>query len=448
MVAAYNDILMSQVTRCPSCGTRFKVVADQLRISQGWVRCGMCQSVFDASQDLQSVPDELLQPEAADVSQKPPEQEMQPVQAGQRAPAWPQQDAADSALTASAFDAQKAEALLDSGSDSVDAAPTVAQAAEAAPAAQTADVVSEPELSGAMPGMADAQPSFVDQARPLAEEDAAAVRQDTHPDARESEGGLESSDIPAPVEPELESEMLASLPPSEALMPEAAQDLEDEARVEAASKEALLHADIGDIQPARDRAQAVTDTDTDTDTDQDEAAALAGDEPGFVRQARRQAFWHSAGMRVALVLGSLAAVAGVVGQHAWQQRDVLAAQYPALAPVLTKACSLAGCELQARRAIADVVISGSGFKQLADAHQYQWSLTLENRSDVPVAMPMAELTLTDAQDRPLLRRVIDLKPLGAPQQLQARQEWSVNVPVQVQDLGAAVAGYRALVFYP
>ena len=444
MVAAYNDILMSQVTRCPSCGTRFKVVADQLRISQGWVRCGMCQSVFDASQDLQSVPDELLQPEAADVSQKPPVQEIQPAQAGERAPAWPQQDAADSALTASAFDAQKVEALLDSGSDSdsVDAAPTVAQAAEAAPAAQTADVVSEPELSGAMPGMADAQPSFVDQARPLAEEDAAAVLQDPHPDARESEGGLESSDIPAPAEPALESELLASPPPSEALMPEAAQDLEDEARVEAASKEALLHADIGDIQPARDRAQAVTDT------DQDEAAALAGDEPGFVRQARRQAFWHSAGMRVALVLGSLAAVAGVVGQHAWQQRDVLAAQYPALAPVLTKACTLAGCELQARRAIADVVISGSGFKQLADAHQYQWSLTLENRSDVPVAMPMAELTLTDAQDRPLLRRVIDLKPLGAPQQLQARQEWSVNVPVQVQDLGAAVAGYRALVFYP
>lgn len=442
MVAAYNDILMSQVTRCPSCGTRFKVVADQLRISQGWVRCGMCQSVFDASQDLQSVPDELLQPQAADVSQKPPVQEAQPAQAGERAPAWPQQDAADSALTASAFDAHKTEALLDSGSDSVDAAPAVAQAAEAAPAAQPADAVSEPELSGSMPGMADAQPSFVDRARLLAQEDAAAVRQDPHPDARESEGGLESGDTPAPAEPALESELLASLPPGEALMPEAAQDLEDEARVEAVSKEALLHADIGDMQPARDRAQAVTDT------DQDEVAALAGDEPGFVRQARRQAFWHSAGMRVALVLGSLAAVAGVVGQHAWQQRDVLAAQYPALAPVLTKACSLAGCELQARRAIADVVISGSGFKQLADAHQYQWSLTLENRSDVPVAMPMAELTLTDAQDRPLLRRVIDLKPLGAPQQLQARQEWSVNVPVQVQDLGAAVAGYRALVFYP
>ncbi|MDO1474262.1 zinc-ribbon and DUF3426 domain-containing protein [Comamonas thiooxydans] len=421
---------MSQVTRCPSCGTRFKVVADQLRISQGWVRCGMCQSVFDASQELQSVPDELLQPEAADAPQRPAVQEVQPTEAGeQRTPVLPQQDAAD----APAPDTQKAEALQELASDSVDAAPTAAQVAEVAPAAESADVVSEPEPSGSMPGMADAQPSFVDQARTLTEEDAAAAQHDPHPDASEPEAG----DIPAPTEPEL-----LVPPPSEVLMAEAAQDLKDEAQAEAVSKEALLHADIGAIQPARDRAQAVTDA------DQDEAAAIAGDEPGFVRQARRQAFWHSAGMRVALVLGSLVAVAGVVGQYAWLQRDVLAAQYPALAPVLTKACSLAGCELQARRAIADVVISGSGFKQLADDHQYQWSLTLENRSDVPVAMPMAELTLTDAQDRPLLRRVIDLRLLGAPEQLHARQEWSVNVPVQVQDLGAAVAGYRALVFYP
>ena len=95
-----------------------------------------------------------------------------------------------------------------------------------------------------------------------------------------------------------------------------------------------------------------------------------------------------------------------------------------------------------------MVISGSGFTQLADAQQYQWSLTLENRSDFAVATPMAELTLPDAQDKPLLRRVIDLKPLGAPEQLWAHQEWSVSVPVQVQELDAPVAGYRALVFYP
>ena len=44
--------LMSLVTRCPACATTFKVVRDQLRISDGWVRCGRCSEVFDATIDL------------------------------------------------------------------------------------------------------------------------------------------------------------------------------------------------------------------------------------------------------------------------------------------------------------------------------------------------------------------------------------------------------------
>lgn len=49
---------MSLITRCPACGTMFKVVADQLKVSQGWVRCGHCTEVFDASAHL--LPDEAL----------------------------------------------------------------------------------------------------------------------------------------------------------------------------------------------------------------------------------------------------------------------------------------------------------------------------------------------------------------------------------------------------
>ncbi len=40
---------MSLLTRCPACLTLFKVVPDQLRISEGWVRCGRCDQIFDAS---------------------------------------------------------------------------------------------------------------------------------------------------------------------------------------------------------------------------------------------------------------------------------------------------------------------------------------------------------------------------------------------------------------
>ncbi|HEY3047594.1 MAG TPA: zinc-ribbon domain-containing protein, partial [Polaromonas sp.] len=43
---------MSLITRCPACGTMFKVVTDQLKVSQGWVRCGQCAEVFDASMNL------------------------------------------------------------------------------------------------------------------------------------------------------------------------------------------------------------------------------------------------------------------------------------------------------------------------------------------------------------------------------------------------------------
>jgi predicted Zn finger-like uncharacterized protein len=45
---------MSLITRCPACGTMFKVVSDQLKVSQGWVRCGQCADVFDASMHLQT----------------------------------------------------------------------------------------------------------------------------------------------------------------------------------------------------------------------------------------------------------------------------------------------------------------------------------------------------------------------------------------------------------
>jgi predicted Zn finger-like uncharacterized protein len=45
---------MSLITRCPVCATMFKVVPDQLRVSDGWVRCGQCNEVFDANVHLQS----------------------------------------------------------------------------------------------------------------------------------------------------------------------------------------------------------------------------------------------------------------------------------------------------------------------------------------------------------------------------------------------------------
>lgn len=39
-------------TRCTACGTTFRVVPDQLRVSGGYVRCGRCSEVFNALEEL------------------------------------------------------------------------------------------------------------------------------------------------------------------------------------------------------------------------------------------------------------------------------------------------------------------------------------------------------------------------------------------------------------
>lgn len=43
---------MSLATRCTACGTIFRVVPDQLRVSEGWVRCGRCAEVFNAQEQV------------------------------------------------------------------------------------------------------------------------------------------------------------------------------------------------------------------------------------------------------------------------------------------------------------------------------------------------------------------------------------------------------------
>lgn len=68
---------MSMITSCPACGTMFRVVQDQLRISEGWVRCGHCAEVFDASANL-SDESILFEPPLAQQATRPMELPTQP----------------------------------------------------------------------------------------------------------------------------------------------------------------------------------------------------------------------------------------------------------------------------------------------------------------------------------------------------------------------------------
>jgi predicted Zn finger-like uncharacterized protein len=74
---------MSLTTRCPACATVFRVVPDQLKVSEGWVRCGRCSELFDARATLSPqvpVVSEVVEPaeagEAAQVADTPEIQEV------------------------------------------------------------------------------------------------------------------------------------------------------------------------------------------------------------------------------------------------------------------------------------------------------------------------------------------------------------------------------------
>ena len=84
---------MSLATRCTACGTIFRVVEDQLRVSEGWVRCGRCAEVFDAREQLFDIEREAPPPwppapSAGELTPEPPTSGLPPVKQPREETTW------------------------------------------------------------------------------------------------------------------------------------------------------------------------------------------------------------------------------------------------------------------------------------------------------------------------------------------------------------------------
>lgn len=179
------------------------------------------------------------------------------------------------------------------------------------------------------------------------------------------------------------------------------------------------------------------------------AAAPVAD-VSFVRQARRRAYWRRPGVRAVLLLLALALGALLAAQYAVQDRDRLAATQPALRPLIEALCKPLLCQVGPPRQIEAIVIDSSTFNRLrGDA--YRLSFALKNQAAMPVAMPAIELTLTDTQDQPVVRRVLSPADMGASSSVIGPQaDWSATLALSVASGGSGgrIAGYRLLAFYP
>jgi predicted Zn finger-like uncharacterized protein len=335
---------MSMITSCPACGTMFRVVPDQLKISEGWVRCGHCAEVFDATSHLAD--ESILDAPPAEQATRPAELPTRPLD-----------------LVTQPAELPKRPELLQRRSEPV-------------PASEERSVESS---------------SFFGD-----DEDS----QSLEPSPLDTPFVFRPSDL---IRQSGDSSMLSQ-----------------ETRFEGEEPE----------------------------EDEDEPPSPGLEKVSFVRQARRKAFGSRPMVRIAMAFLSVGLAVLLVLQLAYQDRDRLAQAQPTLRPALERMCDALGCTLGAPRQIESLVIESSGFNRLR-ADTYRLAFTLRNTSPLQVAAPAMELTVTDAQDQPIARRVITPAEFGSADVIAAGSEWSRSIGLVLGTSGTArVAGYRLLAFYP
>ncbi|PUE56644.1 hypothetical protein B9Z36_10125 [Limnohabitans sp. Rim8] len=127
------------------------------------------------------------------------------------------------------------------------------------------------------------------------------------------------------------------------------------------------------------------------------------------------------------------------------QRNWLAAEEPALRPLLSAMCA---CEVTWPREPDAVLIESSSFTENPDGG-YIVQLRLKNTQHHAVAMPALELSLTDLQDQVLVRRVFTADELSAKDHVQALRDVRSTLNFDLDDkVSKRITGFRALVFYP
>lgn len=459
---------MALTTRCPQCGTSFKVVADQLRVRNGLVRCGACATVFDGRA--------CLLPES------------------DAAPGWP----APVAPPATAPSAIAAPVLA----TPITAPPPAPRIDEAPPLVQRPSAEPPRAIAPWDDLPAEAPPVAPPIALPAAPSVPPAVlrgrddiRRRIEPDAVLAEAGDddedENEDLDRYDEPGQRLAPSRQEPPAPAYRDEPIVALRD--TVPAARRDVPRHATptepvfvVGDepAGPHRDD-EAVDDEDRrwheDQDQDQDQypdpdpdheqdpdrepvlgeartryssATDVGRAPPDFLdqdRQARRgllRKLWGYACLAGLIALGL---------QLLYVYRVDIANSVPMLRPALEAACKPLGCTVGYARRLERIAISSSSLQPPPGAAAIDdgrtrlvLNLVLRNRYDKPQHWPALVLDLTDLSDTVVVRRVLLPENYLTPEQLRGpfgpAGELKISVPIEVT--GVQVNGYQLDKFFP
>ncbi|HCN89115.1 MAG TPA: DUF3426 domain-containing protein [Oxalobacteraceae bacterium] len=400
---------MALATQCPYCHTTFRVANDQLKLRAGLVRCGACKEIFNGIEHLLG-------------------------SASAAAPVSPPLDTA--AATVPAIPPRETAAAAE---NSAGLEPDAESASRSAALSASLDFLVD-----------DSQPTLAPSATDEAIE----------PEATQDLSGMLRHEDPAAGTPEWPSTPL--------------DQTEDPLQRMTLMEFSDLDQDTGDGAAADPAATADIDDPLDRVIDDLQRKPLRGSkkkasapraaasrqagsdlatfaEPDFVTLGKRRQKIGRA-LRVSMAVGSCVLLIGLLAQAVYSFRNEIAARWPQAEPVLARACATLGCQLGLPMRIDALTIESSELQAVPDNKDtFVLTTLLRNGSRTVQAWPSIELTLTDANDQALARRVFAPREyLPAPQEatkgFAARSERAVKLFFEVAQLKAA--GYRVGLFYP
>ncbi|MGQ0441900.1 MAG: zinc-ribbon and DUF3426 domain-containing protein [Methylophilaceae bacterium] len=156
-------------------------------------------------------------------------------------------------------------------------------------------------------------------------------------------------------------------------------------------------------------------------------------------------------LNIGLFLFSLLLFITAIMQSVYFMRSKIAAEYPQFKPFLTQACVYLHCKIALPKDLDLLEIDDSDMQENEIyASVINFTGALINNAHYTQAYPNIELTLTNSEDQPVLRRLI--KPaeyLNANTDVSigfgAREEIRIKLTIHATDL--TVAGYRVLLIY-
>ena len=456
---------MALATRCPHCQTTFRVAHDQLKLRAGLVRCGACKEIFNGIEHL-------LRPGEGAPGAAPaavPVNVPMPVTAAATVvtPVSANDEESTSGSTPVSVETASSDVLQTSGL-------AEAQHADVAPAAvQHADAVlpvSDPAAmsTAAHPALiaehfaetADLYPAFDLITPPSSSLSATATEIDLSSDDPlqrmtliqftddDQEGEAADHFIGFPAQPESSTAIdttAANLVDSSTPQHTGAPALIAESAHPADELDQAI--DYLQRRPWRRSKKSLSRKDVEGGADYDSDA----EEPSFVTRARRHTGTggiRRSGYRWLLLLLIVAALAQSV--YAW--RDQIAVRVPIAKPWLLEACTLLDCQIELP-AQADAISIESNELSTANAAKNTFVLTLllRNRSGTAQRWPNIELTLLDAAESPVIRKVFvanDYLPaaVGASKGFAANSEQTARVTFELRQQKAS--NYRVYPFYP